>query len=71
MEYLDGGFALAIRTIAHSIPMKLGGVWNITVQRTTDNIMRKLGDERWFEYKKNLARERADRAMSGMATRTN
>lgn len=64
MEYLDGGFALAIRTIAHSLPMKLGGLWNLTVQRTTDNIMRKLNDEKWFVYKKNLARSRAERAIS-------
>ena len=68
MEYLDGGFALAIRTIAHSIPMKLGGLWNLTVQRTTDNIMRKLNDEKWFNYKKNLARERADKAISELAS---
>jgi hypothetical protein len=64
MEYLDGGFALAIRTIAHSIPMKLGGLWNLTFQRTTDNIMRKINDEKWFVYKKNLARERANKAIS-------
>jgi ribosomal protein L16 Arg81 hydroxylase len=64
MEYLDGGFALAIRTIAHSIPMKLGGLWNLTFQRTTDNIMRKLNDEKWFVYKKNLARERAEKAIA-------
>ena len=67
MEYLDGGFALAIRTIAHSIPMKLGGLWNLTVQRTTDNIMRKLNDEKWFVYKKKLAQERADKAISELA----
>ncbi|HTF17572.1 MAG TPA: cupin-like domain-containing protein [Chryseolinea sp.] len=66
MEYLDGGFALAIRTIAHSIPMKLGGLWNLTVQRTTDNLMRKLNDEKWFEYKKNLARERAEKAINSL-----
>ncbi|MGC3943473.1 MAG: cupin-like domain-containing protein [Chryseolinea sp.] len=69
MEYLDGGFALAIRTMAHSLPLKLGGLWNLTVQRTTDNIMRKINDEKWFEYKKNLARTRADKAI-GVAEAT-
>lgn len=64
MEYLDGGFALAIRTIAHSIPMKLGGIWNLTVQRTTDNVMRKLNEEKWFDFKKKLAQERAEKAIS-------
>lgn len=67
MEYLDGGFALAIRTIAHSLPLKLGGLWNLTVQRTTDNIMRKINDEKWFVYKKNLARTRAERAIREVA----
>lgn len=67
MEYLDGGFALAVRTIAHSIPMKLGGLWNLTVQRTTDNIMRKLNDDKWFRYKKQLAQERANKAIGDMA----
>ena len=37
MEYLDGGFALAIRTIAHSIPMKLGGLWNLTAAQPNPN----------------------------------
>jgi ribosomal protein L16 Arg81 hydroxylase len=63
IEYLEGGFALSIRSIAHSIPLKLGGLWNITVQRTTDNVMRKLSDEKWFEFKRNLARTRAEKAI--------
>ncbi|MDH4090410.1 MAG: cupin-like domain-containing protein [Cyclobacteriaceae bacterium] len=63
IEYLDGGFALSVRTFAHSLPMKFGGIWNLTVQRTTDNVMRKLNEEKWFEYKKKLARNRANRAM--------
>ncbi|MEO5978517.1 MAG: cupin-like domain-containing protein [Chryseolinea sp.] len=67
MEYLDGGFALAIRTIAHSLPMKLGGLWNLTVQRTTDNVMRKLNDEKWFDFKKKLAHERANKAIREFA----
>jgi hypothetical protein len=43
--------------------MKLKGLWNVTVQRTTDNIMRKIDDKWWFDYKKNLARKRADRVI--------
>jgi len=64
IEYLDGGFALSIRTIAHSLPMKLGGLWNLTVQRTTDNVMRKIDDAKWFDYKKKLAQTRAEKAIS-------
>jgi ribosomal protein L16 Arg81 hydroxylase len=63
IEYLEGGFALSVRSIAHSFPLKFGGLWNLTVQRTTDNMMRKINNEKWFEYKKKLAHARADRAI--------
>ncbi len=61
IEYVEGGFGLSVRTLAHGIPMTLKGVWNLTVQRTIDNIMRKLSEEKWFEYKKKLAQKRADK----------
>lgn len=63
IEYVEGGFGLSVRTFAHGIPMQLRGVWNITVQRTIDNLMRKLNDKKWFEYKKNLANKRAEKAI--------
>jgi len=52
-----------VRTMAYSWQMKLRGVYNLTVQRTTDNIMRKMNDEKWFIYKKKLAHERAEKAI--------
>ena len=63
MEYLDGGFALSVRTVAHGIGMKVQGVWNLAVKRLVDRIMNKLFDQKWFEYKKNLAAKRAERAI--------
>jgi ribosomal protein L16 Arg81 hydroxylase len=67
IEYLDGGFALSVRTIAHSLPLKFGGLWNLTIQRTTDNVMRKINEEKWFEYKKKLAQHRAKKAIHRLA----
>lgn len=67
IEYLEGGFGLSVRTIAHSLPMKVGGIWNLTVQRTTDNVMRKLNEDKWFDYKKRVAKKRAERAMKQFA----
>jgi ribosomal protein L16 Arg81 hydroxylase len=67
IQYLEGGFGLSVRTIANSWDKKLGGVWNLTVQRTTDNVMRKINDEKWFDYKKRLAQRRASRAMEQFA----
>lgn len=63
IEYLEGGFGLSVRTMANSLPMKFNGLWNLTVQRTTDNLMRKINEDKWFAYKKKLANKRAERAM--------
>lgn len=67
IEYLDGGFSLSVRTVANSWSLKFGGVWNLTVQRTTDNLMRKLNEEKWFSYKKKLAQKRAIKAMKNLS----
>jgi len=63
IEYLEGGFGLALRTMANSVPTFSKGIWNLSVLRTTDNICRKFNDEKWFEYKKRVAYERADKAI--------
>jgi ribosomal protein L16 Arg81 hydroxylase len=63
IEYLNGGFALSIRTIAYSLPMKLRGLWNLTVQRNIDNLMNRVNDQKWFDYKKKLAQTRAEKAI--------
>ena len=65
IEYLDGGFGLSVRTLPYGLSMKARGLWNLTVQRTTDNIMRKLNDEKWFAFKKQLAYKRADKVIQG------
>ncbi|MBX2964007.1 MAG: cupin-like domain-containing protein [Cyclobacteriaceae bacterium] len=67
IEYLDGGFGLSVRTLPYGLSMKAKGLWNLTVQRTTDNIMRKLNDEKWFDYKKKLAYKRADKIIQGLS----
>ncbi|MBL7842415.1 MAG: cupin-like domain-containing protein [Cyclobacteriaceae bacterium] len=67
IEYLDGGFGLSVRTLPYGLSMKAKGLWNLTVQRTTDNIMRKLNDEKWFAFKKQLAYKRADKVIQGLS----
>jgi hypothetical protein len=64
IEYLQGGFGLALRTMANSIPAFSKGVWHLSALRITDNIARKVNDKKWFDYKKKLAHERAERAIS-------
>jgi ribosomal protein L16 Arg81 hydroxylase len=63
IQYLEGGFGLSVRTVANNWEMILGGFWNLTFQRTMDNLMRKINDEKWFIYKKSLAKRRALKAM--------
>lgn len=67
IEYLEGGFGLSVRTLPYGLSMKARGLWNLTVQRTTDNIMRKLNDEKWFAFKKQLAYKRADKVIQGLS----
>ncbi len=63
IEYLTGGFGLSVRTIAKSLPVKLKGLWHIGILRSVDNIMRKINEEKWFQYKKKIANNRAEKAI--------
>ena len=63
IEYLTGGFGLAVRTLANTIPVKLKGVWYIAILRNVDNLLRKINDKKWFAYKKKIAKDRAKKAM--------
>lgn len=68
IEYLTGGFGLALRTMANSLPTLSKGIWHLSALRVTDNIMRKIDDKKWFEYKKNLARQKAAKAIEKLAS---
>lgn len=68
IEYLDGGFGLALRTMANSIPTLSKGLWHLSVLRVTDNIARKVNDKAWFEHKKKVAHERAQKAIAKLKT---
>jgi hypothetical protein len=50
--------------MANSIPVLSKGLWHLSFLRMTDNIARKVNEEKWFDYKKKLAYERAERAVS-------
>lgn len=63
IEYVTGGFGLALRTMANTLPILSKGIWHLSALRITDNIMRKINDKKWFEYKRNLAIQKAEKAM--------
>jgi len=63
IEYLDGGFSLAIRSLGADIGTILKGGFNVTIRRKFDDIMRKLFKQKWFEYKLAKAKKNAEKAM--------
>ncbi|NCU05627.1 MAG: cupin-like domain-containing protein [Chitinophagaceae bacterium] len=63
IEYAEGGFGLSVRTIGASVGTILTGLWNVTLQRKFDDIMFKIRGQKWFNYKKQLAFKRAEKAM--------
>ena len=60
--YLEGGFGLALRAMG-SLPAFSRGLWNLSALRITDNIMNRIDEGKWFEYKKGVAYRRAERAI--------
>lgn len=59
MEYLEGGFAIALRAIAS--PLKaIKGITNVMLIRNIDNILRKRGGKKWFDYKERRAYEKSN-----------
>lgn len=67
IQYLEGGFGLSVRTMAHSWYNRFNGFWNLTFQRAVDNIMRNLNDEQWFQFKMRLANLQAEKAIRDLA----
>ncbi|RAJ05336.1 Cupin-like domain-containing protein [Chitinophaga skermanii] len=63
MEYLDGGFAMSLRALDHTLGGKLNGLYHILGLRNMNNIMIKLAPEWWYHYKRKMAHKRAERAM--------
>lgn len=61
IEYLEGGFGLSVRTVAPTLALKAKGVYNLSIQRKFDDIMRKLFDKKWYAYKFALAQKRANK----------
>lgn len=63
IEYITGGFGLSVRTLANTMPVRLKGIWYIVVLRNIDNLMRRLNEKKWFQYKKKIANSRAEKAI--------
>lgn len=61
MNYLEGGFALSLRSMETPITTKLHGLYNLLVMRKVDDFMKRNFTKRWYDYKHETALRRGAR----------
>ena len=64
MKYLNGSFSLSLRAWDESWAVKAHSLWNLTVQRNFDNMMKSRYRQRYMGWKEALAVKRAQKALS-------
>ena len=55
MKYITPGFSMSLRSIAQKPKNLAKAVYNIFIMRNFDNVMRKLLDQKWIEWKNEQA----------------
>lgn len=63
MKYLDGSFSLSLRAWDKSWAVKAHSLWNLTVQRNFDNLMKSRFKKKYMDWKEALAIKRAEKAL--------
>ena len=63
MKYLDGSFSISLRAWDKSWAVKAHSLWNLTVQRNFDNLMKAKFRKRYMDWKEKKAVERANYAL--------
>jgi len=61
MNYLEGGFALSLRSMATPVTTKIQGLYNLLVMRKVDDFMKRNFTQKWFDYKHETAFRRGAR----------
>ena len=64
MKYLDGSFSISLRAWDKSWGIKAKSLYNLTVQRKFDDIMKKNFKKRYMDWKEKLAIERSNKALA-------
>ncbi|TSD62645.1 cupin-like domain-containing protein [Inquilinus sp. KBS0705] len=64
MKYLDGSFSISLRAWDKSWGIKAKSLYNLTIQRKFDDIMKKNFKNRYMDWKEKLAIKRADKALA-------
>lgn len=63
MKYLDGSFSISLRAWDRSLAVKARSLYNLTIQRKFDDIMKKNFSVRYMSWKEQMAVKRAERAL--------
>lgn len=63
MKYLDGSFSISLRAWDKSWAVKAHSLWNLTVQRKFDDVMKSQFKSKYMDWKEKLAIERAEIAL--------
>jgi len=61
MTYLTPGFSMSLRTLPRSLKHIGKAVYNLTVMRSVENVMRKLSGDKWIKHKNQLAYKRQNK----------
>lgn len=63
MKYLDGSFSISLRAWDKSWAVKARSLYNLTIQRKFDDIMKKNFRDKYMNWKEELAVKRANKAL--------
>lgn len=63
IHYTTSGFSMALRTLNSSYAKKARAAYNVLVMKTLDDLMSKISDKRWSDYKLRKAKESAEKAL--------
>lgn len=68
ITYVDGGFSVSYRKMAHSLKAKKDGLMNLLVYMPFDKLMNKMQGEKWVLKKELMAQRRANRVIAALKT---
>ena len=63
IKYLEGGFAISLRTLSPKVSRWLVGFWHVAILSNVDDLMRKLLGERWHTMKLKKSKDRAEQEL--------
>ena len=63
VEYLEGSFGIALRSLSPHTAKRFRGLYNVTVLTQLDEVLRFFLKERWHKIKTNTAIKRAEKAL--------